>query len=817
MKTWHLSYEGFDPEEEGLREALCTVGNGYFATRGALPEMSADGEVHYPGTYVAGVYNRLTSEISARWVENESLVNVPNWLPVRFRVTIDGETGPWIDRTTAELIEHQLELDIQRGVLLRRSRFRDPAGRVLCVTQRRFVSMADAHIAALETVLVPENFSGTITVESALDGTVENTGVARYRSLPSKHLEPEFAVVGATGTLHLTARTNQSHIRVAESARMHWRLNGAEVAPDHVPQERDGWVGIQQSLDVAEGDEVIVEKVVTLYTSRDAAIAEPATDGAVLLEGAPHFDALLRAHVVAWRQLWNRTDVELSAPEDIGRILHLHMFHTLVTVSPHSALRDVGVPARGLHGEAYRGHIFWDEMFIFPFLSMRLPELTRSLLLYRYRRLGQARRQAVEAGYAGAMYPWQSGANGREETQTMHLNPKSGRWLPDASHLQRHVNAAVAYNIWQYYQATGDEEFLRFYGAEMIFEIARFWSSIATYDHVDDRYEIRGVMGPDEYHERYPGRKKPGLDNNAYTNVMAVWCLIRALDLLQVLPPGAVASLRERLLISPEELDRWEEITRKMKVCFHDGGNGDGVVLSQFEGYEALEEFDWDGYRERYGDISRLDRILEAEGDSTNRYKLAKQADVVMLFYLLSGDELAELFDRLDYDWDEKAMLRNIAYYEARTSHGSTLSRVVHAWIYARTHREQSWEDFLTALHSDVNDVQGGTTPEGIHMGAMAGTIDLVQRCYTGLELRDDSLRIDPAIPRDLRQLSMDLRYRDHAVHLVLTAENAHIRLGRGPGKPITLRVRGHEHVLAAGDTLDVPMTPAEARVDGIV
>ena len=212
---------------------------------------------------------------------------------------------------------------------------------------------------------------------------------------------------------------------------------------------------------------------------------------------------------------------------DTRRILNVHVFHLLQTVSKHTIDLDVGVPARGWHGEAYRGHVFWDEVFIFPFLNLHLPDLTRALLQYRYRRLPTARRAAAAAGFEGAMYPWQSGSSGREETQTMHLNPNSGNWLPDNSHLQRHINIAVAYNVWQYFQATGDVEFLAFYGAEMLVEIARFWSSIATYNKALDRFEIRHVMGPDEYHDAYPGADEPGLHNNAYTNVMVAWLLRR--------------------------------------------------------------------------------------------------------------------------------------------------------------------------------------------------------------------------------------------------------------------------------------------------
>ena len=264
----------------------------------------------------------------------------------------------------------------------------------------------------------------------------------------------------------------------------------------------------------------------------------------------------------------------------------------------------------GLNGEAYRGHVFWDELYIYPFLNFRMPEVTRELLLYRYRRLGAARAAAREAGFRGAMFPWQSGSEGTEETQSIHLNPLSGRWEPDLSRNQRHVNAAIFYNIWHYFQATQDLAFMRDYGAEMMLEIARFWASIARFNPERDRYEIHGVMGPDEFHEKYPGAEDGGLRNNAYTNVMVAWLCGVARDVLLLLPATRAAALRDRLGLDDEELRTWESMSRRMFVPFH----GDGII-SQFEGYAELEELDWDAYRAKYGNIQRLDRILRAEGD----------------------------------------------------------------------------------------------------------------------------------------------------------------------------------------------------------
>jgi trehalose/maltose hydrolase-like predicted phosphorylase len=373
--------------------------------------------------------------------------------------------------------------------------------------------------------------------------------------------------------------------------------------------------------------------------------------------------------------------------------------------------------------------------------------------------LKEARLAAQAAGLRGALYPWQSGSNGREESQIVHLNPRSGRWVPDETYIQRHVNAAIAYNIWQHSEVTRDGEFLHDAGAEMFLEIAKFWSSITTFNQALGRYEILGVVGPDEYHTRIPGREAPGLDNNSYTNVLAAWILWQALELLQFLPRDRSEELVLRLGIDAAELERWEAISHRMRIVFHDDG-----IISQFDGYEALKEFDWDGYAAKYGDIQRLDRILEAEGDTVNAYKASKQADVLMLFYLFSAEMLGELFERLGYPFEPDTIPKNIAYYLRRTSHGSTLSNVIHSWVLARSDREGSWRLFWQALRSDLEDVQGGTTPEGIHLGAMAGTVDLVERGYTGMELRRGVLYFNPALPERLTALKIHVRYRGHSL-----------------------------------------------------
>ena len=791
-RDWELIYTDWEPQQQPLREALCALGNGYIVTRGAFEEVSAGGS-HCPGTYLAGGYNRLETEIANRVLENESLVNWSNWLPLSFRL----EGGDWFDLDGVAILDFYYRLDVSCGVLERHVRFRDANEREFSLTSRRLVHMENPHLAAIEWRLTAHNWSGQIEIRSALDGTVTNQNVERYRQLNSKHLKILNTGLEGEDGIFLTVCTNQSQIQMTQAART--RVFEGNVLVPTRQERRDEHGRITQHLFVScqQHKELRIEKIVAIYTSRDLAIADPTLEARKAVRRADTFADLLYSHKRKWRHLWSIADIQLySCDVETQLILRLHIFHLLQTTSTNTIDRDVGVPSRGWHGEAYRGHILWDELFIFPFLTLRIPEITRSLLMYRYRRLTEARYLAGQSGYSGAMFPWQSGSDGREESQVLHLNPRSGRWIQDNSNLQRHVNAAIAYNVWQYHQATNDLEFLSYYGAEILLEIARFWASIATYNGERDRYEILGVMGPDEFHTSYPDREEPGLNNNAYTNVMAAWVLRCASGVLQLLDEKRRQELRELLEIADEELAHWDEISRKMFVPFHDRD-----IISQFEGYEQLKEFDWEGYRQKYGDIQRLDRILEAEDEDVNCYQASKQADVLMLFYLFSSEALQELFEHMGYEFDPQIIPRNIDYYVQRTSHGSTLSRIVHSWVLARSDRKRSWKLFQEALHSDIEDIQGGTTPEGIHLGAMSGTIDLIQRCHMGIEMRDGILWFNPLLPYELSDVRLQIRYRGHWLSIHLTEEKLTVSFERGWSQPVLIGFNTNIYEMVQGES----------------
>ncbi|WP_054812645.1 glycoside hydrolase family 65 protein [Nocardia arizonensis] len=790
---WNLVYDDWDPAQEGTREALCTTGNGYWATRGSVPGVTAD-SVHYPGTYIAGIYNRCILDIEGRPSESEHLVNVPDWTFLRVCLDDGTELRPGI----AEMLDHQKNLDLRTGTLTRVDRYRDRSGRTTRVTTRRFHSMAEPYLAALELDIVAEDWNGTLTVVSATNADIANRNAVADRDIAYRHLLPgRHEFIDSATVLHVCT-TDQSRLDVATATRTTTREPG--VRRRRI--SRIDCPGIEFTFSVRAGDTIGLEKVAAVATSRDRGISTAAIAATARIADAADIATLRAAHLRSWAGLWRRFGIELGEGHYHRMAMNLQVFHVLQSVAAAGPDSDIGLPARGLHGESYRGHIFWDELFVYPMLTLRRPDLTRAFLNYRYRRLPGAKSSARHLGLPGALFPWRSGSDGREETPTEMLNTRNGRWMPDNSHLQRHVGLAIAYSVWQYYQATADIGFLLESGAEMFIEIARLFAGSAIHDAAEDRYDISGVMGPDEYHDGYPDSPGSGLRNNAYTNVLTAWVLARACDVVEILAGRDCDPLREHLAIRHDEPEHWDRISRRLRVPFHADG-----VISQFDGYEALEEFNWDAYRAKYGNIGRLDLILNAEGDSTNRYKVSKQADVLMLFYLFSAEELRHVLDRLGYSLAPEVIPRTVGYYLARTSHGSTLSRFAHAWVLARSDRAMSWGLFAQALEADLGDTQGGTTREGVHIGAMAGTADMVLRCYGGVETRHDTLRLHPVLPDDLPEAEFTLSYRGQPLTVEVSHTRVLVRLHPSAAAPIRVHVEDAERTLTSGQSWEVPLS----------
>jgi len=789
--SWLLKYRDYDLEKERSREALLAVGNGYFGTRGALEESGAN-KVNYPGTYMSGLFNRLVSKVGERDIENEDFVNVSNWLPVSFRI----DKGPWLEFTpepTFTLVDIHRTLDLRSGELRKDMVVEDSEGRLSRIRSSRFASMADPHRAGMRYSVTPLNYSGIIEFRSGLRGDHSNAGVERYNTLQQQHLEAVSETASGEQT-ELVVKTTQSDILIAVCASC--SINGDAEGGN---TSGEGWVESYFSLEAAQDQELVLEKMLSIYTSRDPGVDDPLEEARSTLDSMSAYEGELNLSAGRWIELWRRMDVLISGDREAQKLVRLHLFHMMVTASPHHAGLDSGIPPRGLHGEAYRGHIFWDELYILPLFNLHFPEVVKSVLMYRYRRLDAARAYAKEYGYEGAMFPWQSGSDGREETQIIHLNPLSGKWGDDYSSLQRHVSLAIAYNIWNYYHVTGDLEFMEQYGAEILLDICKFWASKSELDK-DGKYHIHKVMGPDEFHESLPGSGVGGLSDNAYSNIMVSWMMDKAFITLNAIGSEHKNRILKELSLSDEMLSLWKEIMKGVALHISDEG-----VVEQFKGYFGLKELDWEHYRSKYADIHRLDRILKSEGKSPDDYKLAKQADFLMGFYNLGTQEVQHIIEELGYKLPKDFGKRNFDYYIQRTSHGSTLSRLVHARLaWEMGMIDTGWELYMDALRSDLVDIQGGTTGEGVHCGVMAGTVYDVLVSYAGLNLTGDIPVLDPKLPGHWKGLDFRFTFRGKTFFVSISGQQIKISGENMEKDQIIFNLCGKEVELSDGETVSM-------------
>lgn len=752
-EKWCLVYKHFDKEEEKLRETLTTVGNGFVGHRNAISFMKADEDTHYPGTYIAGLFNKVTTKIADREIYNNDFVNVPNAFLVEFK--FDNDKDYW-HSNHLKLIDYEHRLNMKTGEATRAMILQHDDGRKIHYTCRRFAGMHNMHVLGQKITITPLNFSGILKLLSSIDGDIINYGVPRYRKLSGHHFNVK-DTEAKKNYLSLSAETTASEVKIDLCV---YHNTQSSNSPVPILTDKSAQYLFEENL--KEKQAFNLERTVYIETSRNQ------------FEGDKKFinyGENLKKSKRAWSKIWKNIDIEIKGDRYAQELVRMQLYHLMCSASPNNTKIDAGITARGLHGEAYRGHIFWDELFILPFYFKNYPEVAKSIMLYRYRRLDAARKHAKKNNKEGALIPWQIADTGEEETQEIHYNPMSKEWDPDLSRKQRHVSISVAFNILNYYKYTQDNDYLSQEGGEMLLEILRYWASKVRYNEKDKRYHIYRVMGPDEFHEKYPQNPVTdgGIDDNAYTNVMVSWLFNKVVEFV----PKISSDTKDKIGFESEELHKWSDIKNKLFV------NIENKIIEQFDGYFGLKEIDWKYYEEKYGDIGRMDRILKSENDYPDHYKVAKQADTLMLFYLLEPEELASLLDQLGYEVDdpESFLIKNFDYYIKRTSHGSTLSYVVHAYLLDEipNRDDDLWKWFHYALNSDFDDIQGGTTEEGIHCGVMAGNINLIYNCFAGIKM-GQKIKLKPNLPKHWKSLKLKIKFQDVDYKFKLTKNKIRVK-----------------------------------------
>lgn len=747
---WHLDYNHLDHDKRQYgQESMQTIGNGFLGLRGTYLEAKASDD-NYPATYVAGVFNQLSTPINNRDVINEDLVNLPNSQYISFKV----DEGDYL-RIKDDLVQESIRsLDMKHGILTISTIIKLDDGKELKVVAKKLADLKNYHDYYLQYSVTPLNFYGKITILTQTDASIVNSNVARYRNLANKHLIVD-NIENDDKEMLMLAHTSQSQIDLAIKTNISYPdIDNAQYYMENKSEIASQFI----EFNVKPNHTYTLEKAVSIFTSLET--KPDMIDTARNHKFIPTFAGAQEASKEAWHDVWKKENIVVTGDITAQKLLHLNCFSmTIAAQELANKHLDASVGSRGLTGEGYRGHIFWDELFDMNFYLLHYPELVKDLMMYRYNRLDAAKEYAATSDYKGAMFPWQSGMYGDEQSQEVHLNPMTNTWDPDNSRKQRHVSLAVAYNVLNYYNATQDETFMSQYGLEMLFDIAEFWIGMSKFDPDTGKYTISDVMGPDEFHENYPGdTDNQGLKNNAYTNIMVSWFFKKLAKLIEDEPAKVIDDNLKRTNFTQENIKDLNNIRHNLKLDFS------GDILGQFEGYFDLKEINFDKYRQQYGNISRMDRILKAHNDSPDNYQIAKQADTLMALFNIRENAFLKIMLDLGYPIvnPNKFIHDNIKYYIARTTHGSTLSRIVYSMLMLKIGEDsEAWKLFYEALTSDYYDIQGGTTAEGIHLGVMGATLNVVTSYFAGVDYRGKMLEVNPHMPKQWEEVDFQMTFRD--------------------------------------------------------
>ena len=715
--TWTVSEESFDPSRQHHLETVFTTGNGYFCTRGSLEE-------GYPGEHALTLAHGIFDDVPIVFTE---LANLPNWLDLS--LTVDGHLFR-LDQ--GKCLHSERWLDLRRGTLCREVRWQAPSGALLDLTFERFASYEQEHIGALRVLVTAVNQPCQVTVTTGLNGHVANQDILHWEHLNQGQTDD--------GAIWLHSRTRHSGLELASAATLSTSTGAsiqAQLCPGH-PR-----LTVTERLDA--GQTFQLDKLISYTASRDPVPNAPDVIGRALAALAGHsYEALRAAQVRAWRDLWGETDILLEGDDEAQLALRFYLFQLLVAAPQHDERVSIG--AKTLSGLGYRGHVFWDtDIFILPFFIYTLPHIARNMLMYRYHTLPGARRKAAANGFSGAQYAWESAATGDEVTPTWVPHPNGKDliriWTGD---IEIHISADVAYAVVQYWRVTGDDAFMRDYGAEIVLDTARFWGERAELEESggERRYVLRDVIGPDEYHDH--------VDNNAYTNRMVQWHLQTALDVLDWLRaryPDRYAALRAQLDLSDARLAHWQDVIAHMLIL-RDPATG---LIEQFEGFFDLDPID-------PAVIAAADRsmqtILGIEG--ANRSQVIKQPDVLMLLCLLRDEVDLRTWQ---INWDTYVPLTDHRY-------GSSLGPSFHAWAACELGRpDEAYDYFMLAARADLHDVRGNAD-DGIHAASAGGLWQAVVFGFAGLRLGEAGPVVAPRLPSHWQRLSFHLRTRGESYHV---------------------------------------------------
>ena len=711
---WEIIYDQFVPDTMNHLETVTMVGNGYLGTRGSFAE-------GYPGanraTFVHGVFDDTPIVFT-------ELANTPDWTALLIK--LNEQVFSLRDGT---LHSFSTSLNLKNGVLTRQVDWESADNQRITITFERFACLHNVHLLMQRVRICSQNFDGQVEIQAPINGYALNEQIMHWQHV-SNNQHPD--------ANQLVIKTIASNITVAVTQDYRYQGDLTQKSIWNVPMQPTAVF----SFDLTAGESVTFEKRTALFTSRDTANPSQAGFDLLVHSADLKWDQIREQHDDAWNALWSTSDVKIDSDDDVQIMVRFCLYQLLIAGPQHDDQVNIG--AKTLSGYGYRGHVFWDtEIFMLPFFTFTQPQIARNLLSYRYHRLPGARKKAKANGFDGAQFPWESADTGEEVTPTWvpaWVDNEDGKsmelvriWTGD---IQIHITADVAYAIMQYWKITGDDEFMLNHGAQIILETANFWASRLEWNQSKERYEITDVIGPDENHDH--------IDNNAFTNRLVVWHLQTAQEIVNWLvmnPDKQADELLSKLGITQAVSQQWQ---KKAALVYFPPLTDEGII-EQFDGFFDLDFVDFSQYADR---TKSMQEIFGIEG--TQKVMALKQADVVMLLYLLRDE------------FDLTTIEANYDYYNIRTDHeyGSSLGPAMHAIVAAMIgRREDAYQHFLRAAKADLYDVRGNIK-DGIHAASLGGVWQAVVFGFAGLRVDQDGWSVHPTLPEGWRSVEFSFYHK---------------------------------------------------------
>ena len=765
---WRLVEQGFSSRWMGNAETIFALGNGFLGMRGTFEEGRPAIE---PGTFVNGFHETWpivhAEEAFGFARTGQTIVNCPD--ATLLKLYVDDEP---LFLPTARLVDYERSLDFREGVLRRTLTWSTPSGKKVTLKTSRLVSFIHRHLGAISYELEVDADAPVVVSSQLL-----NRQDARAEDEPRSNNGADPRRSRGFGERVLNSRgIHEDGHRIVNGYRTTNSRMTLGVGVDHVMETDNPWRAQRSSdddlgkvvftVDARAGVPIRITKFMTYHSSRNVPAMELVDRGWRTLDRAmtEGYGALEAAQRDFLADFWARSDVQVEGPPRVQQAIRWNIFQ-LAQASARA--ETTGIPAKGLTGQAYEGHYFWDtEVYVAPFLTYTEPRVTRNLLRFRHSMLPLARERAKELSEDGALFPWRT-ING-EEASSYYA----------AGTAQYHIDADISHAIRHYVNARGDKHLLKEVGAEILVETARMWSGLGFFSPEDDAFHIHGVTGPDEY--------TTVVNDNAFTNMMARANLRYAAEAVLWLKeeePASYAALEHTTGLASDEVLRWQRAADAMYVPY------DPVRGIHPQDANFLEKERWD-FQNTPTDEYPL--LLHYHPLVIYRHQVIKQADVVLAMVLL-GDE---------FSLEQKR--RNFDYYDPLTTGDSSLSACVQSILAAEVgYERKALEYFQYALLMDLADVAGNVV-DGVHVASVGGVWMTLVYGFGGLRDYNGELSFDPRLPRPWKRLRFPLRFHDRQLLIDLTHDSYTFEMLEGEGE-VAIDVRGTEVVLRAGAPVELP------------